>query len=54
MMQVHDELVFICPEDNVERAKEIIREVMEHPFKRELRLPITVEIADVKYWGDAK
>ncbi len=54
MMQVHDELVFICPEDNVDRAKEIIREVMEHPFKRELRLPITVEIADVKYWGDAK
>lgn len=32
LIQVHDELVFECPEENLERAIEIIKYDMEHPF----------------------
>ncbi len=32
LIQVHDELVFECPEENLEEAIEIIKYDMEHPF----------------------
>ena len=42
LIQVHDELVFECPEENLERAIEIIKHDMEHPFGDDPR-------KDVKY-----
>ena len=32
MIQVHDELVFECPEENLEEAIQVIKYDMEHPF----------------------
>lgn len=32
LIQVHDELVFECPEENCEEAITIIKHLMEHPF----------------------
>ena len=32
LIQVHDELVFECPEENCEEAIQIIKHLMEHPF----------------------
>ena len=32
LIQVHDEIVGECPEENVEKAIEIVKNLMEHPF----------------------
>jgi DNA polymerase-1 len=48
LIQVHDELVFQCPEENVEEAIEIVRQLMSHPFgdKVELNEPPFTASAD--------
>ncbi len=45
LIQIHDELVFECPEEAVEEAIARIKRYMEHPFgdKVELNLPLVVE-----------
>lgn len=32
LIQVHDEIVWECPEENCEEAIEIVKYYMEHPF----------------------
>ena len=58
LLQVHDELVFTCPEKLAEKAKKIITHHMEHPFSPEsglqLRVPIEVDMHIVDKWGEAK
>lgn len=54
ILQVHDELVFECPEDRIEHDMPIIKKIMEHPFAEELAVPLVVEPASGPSWGVAK
>jgi DNA polymerase-1 len=55
LMQVHDELVFEVAESDVERATQVIREVMERAAEPAVRLsvPLGVDIGTGANWGAA-
>jgi DNA polymerase-1 len=50
IMQIHDELVFDCPEQELDKVKEIVRRQMENSIK--LDVPLKVDIACGKNWSD--
>ena len=52
ILQVHDELDFECPVDEVERLTAMVRDVMEHVV--ELRVPLIAEASTGVTWADAK
>jgi DNA polymerase-1 len=52
IMQVHDELLLESPDEEVERAKEIVRKEMETAV--ELDVPLLVEIGAGENWMTAK
>lgn len=52
ILQVHDELDFECPVDEVERLTTMVRDVMEHVV--ELRVPLIAEASTGITWADAK
>jgi DNA polymerase-1 len=52
ILTVHDELLFEAPEDEAERAVEVVRERMEHAV--ELSVPLTVDAGTGKNWYEAK
>ena len=54
LLQVHDELVFECPRENVATAKEIIRDCMEHPFPTDLAVATPVSMGSGPNWLKAK
>jgi DNA polymerase-1 len=51
IMQVHDELVFEVPEEEMERIETIVHEKMEHAL--ELKVPLKVDIAVGRNWEEA-
>jgi DNA polymerase-1 len=55
LLQVHDELVFELPEEDVARATPIIRDVMAHAAQPlvQLSVPLGVEIGTGPSWGAA-
>jgi DNA polymerase-1 len=55
LLQVHDELVFELPEDDVERAKPVIEQVMAHAAEPlvHLSVPLGIEIGTGPSWGAA-
>lgn len=52
MIQVHDELVFSVPQDELEPAKALIKERMENVFR--LKVPLKVSIKSGKNWLEVK
>lgn len=52
ILQVHDELDFECPVDEVERLTAMVRDVMEHVVN--LRVPLIAEASTGITWADAK
>jgi DNA polymerase I len=55
LLQVHDELVFECPLDDVDAASAVIRSVMEGAAEPAVRIdvPLGVEIGVGASWGAA-
>jgi len=58
LIQIHDELVFECPEEHCEEAIEIIKDLMENPFADykgfELNLPLEVNASSGWSYQEAK
>jgi DNA polymerase I len=52
LLQVHDELIFEAPEEEIEKLKQIVPEVMEQAV--ELKVPLKVDYSYGKTWFDAK
>ncbi|RME17498.1 MAG: DNA polymerase I [Bdellovibrio sp.] len=51
LLQVHDELIFECPEDKVEKEAKQIKSIMENIVS--FKVPLKVNIAWGKNWEDA-
>lgn len=52
ILQVHDELIFECPEDELEKIREIVENEMTQALK--LMVPIKVDIGIGTNWAEAK
>lgn len=52
LLQVHDELIFDVPKEEIEQMERLVPEVMEHAF--ELDVPIKVDYSFGPTWYDAK
>ena len=52
ILQVHDELDFECPANEVERLTAMVQDVMEHVV--DLRVPLIAEASTGITWADAK
>jgi DNA polymerase-1 len=52
LLQVHDELVFETPADQVEQDATIVREEMVNAMQ--LKVPLKVEISWAKNWQEVK
>lgn len=52
ILQVHDELDFECPANEVERLTAMVQDVMEHVV--DLRVPLIAEASTGVTWADAK
>ncbi|MGF3103984.1 DNA polymerase I [Rossellomorea sp. DUT-2] len=52
LLQVHDELIFEAPEEEIEVLKKIVPEVMENAM--ELEVPLKVDYSYGQTWYDAK
>ena len=52
IIQVHDELIFDTKKEELEKGKEIVKDVMENVY--ELNVPLKVDINCGKNWAEAK
>ena len=51
ILQIHDELLFEAPENEVEQVTALVRECMEQPY--ELDVPLKVDIGTGESWAEA-
>ena len=49
ILQVHDELVFEVPEDELKEVEEVVKETMEHCVELKVPLKVDIEIGD--HWN---
>lgn len=54
LLQIHDELVFECPDETVDEAMGEIKQWMEHPFPTDLPVELSTEGKKARNWAEAK
>ena len=54
LLQIHDELLFECPEETGDICMPIVEEIMEHSLPSQLAVPLTVSKSRTKNWAQAK
>jgi len=52
LLQVHDELVLECPQGELEKTAQVVRETMANAFP--LSIPLSTEARYGKNWGEMK
>jgi len=52
LLQVHDELIFEVPEDEIEVMQELVKDKMENIVK--LKVPLSVDMGIGKNWYELK
>ena len=52
IIQVHDELIFDVPKEELEKVKELVTEIMDNVTK--LNVPLAVDVNYGKNWAEAK
>ena len=52
ILQVHDELVFEAPEEEVDPLKRLVKQHMEAAM--DLRVPLLVQISTGRNWAELK
>jgi DNA polymerase-1 len=52
LLQVHDELVFECPPEEVDVVRKLVKREMENV--RALKVPLVVDVGVGPNWRDAK
>jgi len=52
ILQVHDELIFESPPDEIERLKKLVKQCMENALL--LDVPLVVDIKTGRNWYDVK
>lgn len=50
LLQVHDELIFECPDDEIDKMKKLVKETMESVI--ELDIPLRVSVETGACWGE--
>ena len=50
LLQVHDELIFEVPEDEISQMEELVKKCMENAY--ELSVPLRVEVETGRSWGE--
>lgn len=51
LLQVHDELVFECPQNELDQVRELIKDVMEHAL--DIGVPLKVDVGFGQNWLEA-
>ena len=54
LLQIHDELVIECLKEHTQEVCEITQHYMEHPFAKDLNVPLSAEPKVCYRWGEAK
>jgi DNA polymerase-1 len=50
VLQIHDELIFECPEDELKKCEKMVKEAMENAYS--LAIPLKVDVSVGKNWGE--